>query len=44
MGKATIKDVARITGLSLGTISKYMNGGTVKRKNQEKSRVFGRKD
>lgn len=36
MGKATIKDVARITGLSLGTISKYMNGGTVKRKNQEK--------
>lgn len=36
MRKATIKDVARITGLSLGTISKYMNGGTVKRKNQEK--------
>lgn len=36
MGKATIKDVARITGLSLGTISKYMNGGTVKIKNQEK--------
>lgn len=36
MGKATIKDVARVTGLSLGTISKYMNGGAVKSINQEK--------
>lgn len=32
---ATIKDVARLTGLSLGTISKYINGGTVKPKNKE---------
>ena len=36
MRKSTIKDVARITGLSLGTISKYMNGGTVKAANREK--------
>lgn len=32
---ATIKDVARLTGLSFGTISKYINGGTVKPKNKE---------
>lgn len=36
MGKATIRDVARISGLSLGTISKYMNGGAVKESNREK--------
>lgn len=36
MKKATIKDVAQITGLSLGTISKYMNGGVVKEKNRKK--------
>lgn len=36
MRKATIKDVARVTGLSLGTISKYMNGGVVKSANQAK--------
>lgn len=31
---ATIKDVAEYTGLSVGTISKYINGGTVKEKNR----------
>ena len=36
MRKATIKDVARVSGLSLGTISKYMNGGVVKASNREK--------
>ena len=34
--KATIKDVAKLTGLSLGTISKYMNGGAVKNSNRER--------
>ncbi|WP_152604362.1 helix-turn-helix domain-containing protein [Heyndrickxia ginsengihumi] len=29
---ATIKDLAKYTNLSLGTISKYINGGTVKPK------------
>jgi LacI family transcriptional regulator len=32
---ATIKDVARETGLSLATISKYLNGGNVLDKNKE---------
>lgn len=31
---ATMKDVCRETGLSLATISKYINGGTVKEKNR----------
>lgn len=39
MKKATIKDVAQITGLSLGTISKYMNGGVVKEKNRRKIEI-----
>lgn len=33
---ATIKDVARETGLAISTISKYMNGGTVREKNRKK--------
>ena len=31
---STIKDVARRTGLSLSTISKYLNGGTVREENR----------
>jgi LacI family transcriptional regulator len=31
---ATIKDIARETGLSFATISKYVNGGTLKEKNR----------
>lgn len=31
----TIKDVARETNLAISTISKYMNGGRVRKKNQE---------
>ncbi|MDL2233721.1 LacI family transcriptional regulator [Ruminococcaceae bacterium OttesenSCG-928-L11] len=31
---ATIKDIARETGLGLATISKYLNGGTVREKNR----------
>lgn len=31
---ATIRDVARVPGLSLGTVSKFINGGTVKEKNR----------
>jgi len=31
---ATMKDVAKYTDLSVGTISKYINGGTVKEKNK----------
>lgn len=34
-GGATIKDVARETNLAISTISKYMNGGKVRKKNQE---------
>lgn len=30
----TIKDIARETGLSIATISKYVNGGTLKEKNR----------
>lgn len=29
---ATIKDIARETGLSLATISKYLNGGNLREK------------
>ena len=32
---ATIKDLARETGLSLATISKYLNGGNVLPRNKE---------
>ena len=32
---ATIKDVARVTGFSLATISKYINGGRLRPKNAE---------
>ena len=31
---STIKDVARRTGLSLSTISKYLNGGNVREENR----------
>jgi LacI family transcriptional regulator len=31
---ATIKDIARVTGLGLATISKYLNGGNVRPKNK----------
>ena len=33
---STIRDVAAFSGLSLGTISKYINGGTVKEKTRKK--------
>lgn len=32
---ATIKDIANLTGLGLATISKYLNGGSVRPKNKE---------
>ena len=31
---STIKDVSKRTGLSLATISKYLNGGNVREKNR----------
>ena len=31
---ATIKDIAKMTGLGLATISKYLNGGTVREQNR----------
>ena len=33
---ATIKDVARHAGLSIATISKYLNGGNVRDENRER--------
>lgn len=33
---STIKDVAKLTGLSLATISKYLNGGTVRNENRRR--------
>lgn len=33
---ATIKDIARATGLGLATISSYLNGGNVREKNRQK--------
>ncbi|MDR2938991.1 MAG: LacI family transcriptional regulator [Clostridiales bacterium] len=33
---ATIRDVAILAGLSLGTVSKYINGGSVKEENKNK--------
>ena len=32
---STMKDIARMTGLGLATISKYLNGGTVRPKNKK---------
>ena len=32
---ATMKDIAKMTGLGLATISKYLNGGNVRPKKQE---------
>ncbi len=31
---ATIKDIARISGLSVATVSKFINGGPVREKNR----------
>ena len=31
---ATIRDVARVSGLSIGTVSKFINGGKVKENNR----------
>ena len=33
---ATMKDIARLTGLGLATISSYFNGGNVREKNRIK--------
>lgn len=34
--KATIKDICRMTGLAIGTVSKYLNGGSLRKENVEK--------
>ena len=36
---ATIKDVARLAGVSMSTVSKYINGGNVRRENIEPIRL-----
>lgn len=36
MRMATIKDIVKRTGLSLGTVSKYLNGGNVREENRVK--------
>ena len=33
---ATMKDIAKLTGLGLATISSYFNGGNVREKNRVK--------
>lgn len=33
---ATIKDVSRLAGISIGTVSRYLNGHKVKKENEEK--------
>lgn len=33
---ATIKDVSRVSGISIGTVSRYLNGHRVKKKNEKK--------
>ena len=40
---STIKDIRAETGLALSTISKYMNGGNVRRENREKIEAAVRK-
>lgn len=35
---ATMKDIARVTGLGLATISSYLNGGNVREKTGSKLR------
>ena len=34
--KATIKDICQKTGLAIGTVSKYLNGGSLRKANAEK--------
>lgn len=36
MRKATIRDICKETGLSMGTVSKYLNGGVLKESNRKK--------
>ena len=36
---ATIKDVARMAGVSISTVSKYLNGGNVRAENVEPIRT-----
>ena len=36
MRKATIRDICNDTGLSMGTVSKYLNGGVLKESNRKK--------
>lgn len=36
--KATIKDICQKTGLAIGTVSKYLNGGSLKQANADKIR------
>ena len=35
MGKSTIKEVAKMAGVSIGTVSRYINGFSVKEKNKK---------
>ena len=36
---ATMKDIAKMTGLGLATISSYLNGGNVRKKTGSRSRL-----
>ena len=38
MGKSTIKEVAKMAGVSIGTVSRYINGFSVKEKNKKRFR------
>ena len=37
---ATIKDVARLAGVSMSTVSKYINGGNVREENIDAIRNY----
>ena len=40
MGGSTIKEVAKMAGVSVGTVSRYINGFSVKEKNKKIKYIY----